>query len=347
MSYTMDCYLGRFKQSPRFLLFSLYVSFFPQLIAGPIVRSRNFFTQWKKDLKFDYENAVEALYFIAFGLMLKIVLADNLAPYVDRYYNSPGRWNITVFIFATYCFAIQIYADFWGYTLMARGVAKLFAIELPINFQSPYQAHSIRDFWQRWHQSLSSWFRDYLYIPLGGSRLGQLRTQCNILIVFLISGAWHGANWTFILWGAFHGICLLIENQFLKDTRQQSNQFAKPFLLLKRLMTFHLVLIGWSIFRTNTVSDLVIHWEHLLNLSAISLDHLLSTHFISPLMLSFCILVIILALLIDFLNSKNISIRKCAKSIPYFFRWGIYAFILLIILALGEWREKAFIYFQF
>lgn len=204
LSYTIDVYRGSRHATRNLIEFAGYVSFFPQLVAGPIERSKVFLPQFSKKKVFIYSQAVEGVELVIWGLFKKMVVADNCAKIVNRFYDSAEYQSGSTMALVTILFAFQIYGDFSGYTDIARGLAKLLGFELSLNFRFPYFAKSITDFWKRWHISLTNWFRDYLYIPLGGNRQGKTRIYLNILIVFLVSGLWHGANWTFVLWGAFH-----------------------------------------------------------------------------------------------------------------------------------------------
>jgi len=201
LSYVIDVYKGHVKAEHHFGHYATFISFFPQLVAGPIERTENLLPQIKREHIFEYEKATYGLKLMAWGYFKKLAVADVLAGYVDVIYNSPKEFTGFAFLIATFFFTIQIYCDFSGYSDIAVGTAKLLGIDLMANFKSPYFSSSIKEFWSRWHVSLSTWFRDYVYIPLGGNRKGLLRRNFNVLITFLVSGLWHGANWTFILWG--------------------------------------------------------------------------------------------------------------------------------------------------
>ena len=254
ISYVVDVYRGQQKAIRRPVDYALFISFFPQLVAGPIVRARNFFTDlenWNPPTQADIRYGG---YLIALGLTKKIVLADNLASVADPYFGSvaahPGG---TMARGAVFAFALQIFFDFSGYTDIAIGLARLLGFHFPINFKRPYLAASITDFWRRWHISLSSWLRDYLYIPLGGNRRGQVLTYRNLMITMLLGGLWHGASWNFVIWGGYHGALLSVERLL-----RIGDRYRKPAVLFRvpeMLFTFALVSIGWVFFRAKTLHD--------------------------------------------------------------------------------------------
>jgi D-alanyl-lipoteichoic acid acyltransferase DltB (MBOAT superfamily) len=227
------------------------VCFFPQLMAGPIERARQILPQFQKAPPFDIRNITDGASLFLVGLFKKLALADYLAMYVDRVYETPGQYKATSLAFATIAFAWQIFFDFSGYTDMARGVARMMGFNLILNFNNPYLATSLGDFWSRWHISLSTWFRDYVYIPLGGNRHGLLNTYRNLFITFVISGIWHGANWTFLIWGALHavGVLLTRELERSKIYREQVPRF------IKQLWVFIYVCFAWIFFRASNLSD--------------------------------------------------------------------------------------------
>ncbi len=255
MSYIVDTYRGE-PAEESFWNFAAYVSFFPQLVAGPIVRPKTLLPQIKAHHVFDEERAVRGMFLIAQGLVKKIVFADYLGGYVDKVFAAPSEFSGIATLVGVYAYAFQIYFDFSGYTDIAIGCGKLFGFEIPINFNLPYIAKNPREFWRRWHISLSTWLRDYLYIPLGGNRKTRARTYVNMMITMLLGGLWHGANWTFVLWGGFHGVLIAIQ-RFLEERYA----FAKKLFsdrwtvttVLSALVTFHLVCFGWVLFRAESV----------------------------------------------------------------------------------------------
>jgi D-alanyl-lipoteichoic acid acyltransferase DltB (MBOAT superfamily) len=253
-------YRGNQKAERHFGIYALYVMFYPQLVAGPIERPQNLLHQFREKHVFEYDRVVEGLKLMLWGLFKKIVIADRLAIYVNAVYNNPEQHNGTTFTLATIFFAFQIYCDFSGYSDIAIGAAKIMGFKLMTNFNRPYFANNISEFWKRWHISLSTWFRDYLYISLGGSRVSIPRWYFNLLLVFLISGLWHGASWTYVIWGALNGLYLVfaIITQKLRDKFNRLTGIVKvPKLsrLLQILITFMLSCLAWIFFRANNVSD--------------------------------------------------------------------------------------------
>lgn len=256
LSYVIEVYRGRQKAERHFGIFALYVMYFPQLVAGPIERPQNLLHQFHRRKHFDLRRLQDGLSLALWGLFKKVVVADSLAIYTDTIYNASSYHSGASLLVATYCFAFQIYCDFSGYTDIARGVSRVYGIELMENFDAPYLSKSIAEFWTRWHISLSTWFRDYVYIPLGGNRVSLARNFFNVFFVFMLSGFWHGANWTFIIWGALHGV-YLIAGRLWGIIRKRLNMSDEPGLLRQKLavlLTFHLVLIAWVFFRARDVT---------------------------------------------------------------------------------------------
>lgn len=261
LSYVIDVYRGRIKAERHFGYYALFVTYFPQLVAGPIERPENLIPQLKQDRKFDGKDFGDGLRVVLVGFFKKVVIADGVAAIVNAVYNDIGAATGLTVILATVLFAIQIYCDFSGYTDIAIGVARMMGIKLCDNFDRPYLATSIRDFWRRWHISLTSWFTDYVYIPLGGNRCKAWRWAINVMIVFLLSGMWHGASWTFIVWGGIHGVYQIIgkiKGAGLK--KLESNGKIRIIdntatLWIRRVITFALVCFAWIFFRGNSLSD--------------------------------------------------------------------------------------------
>ncbi len=261
MSYTIDIYKKKLKPTKDFIAFASFVSFFPQLVAGPIERAANLLPQILKQRKFMYQQLVQGLRLILWGMFKKVVIADSLAPIVDNIFSNYQNFGgATLWLGAIY-FAFQIYCDFSGYSDIAIGTSKLFGFELRSNFKFPYFSRNIGEFWRRWHISLSGWFKDYLYIPLGGSYQGKTKSIRNIFIIFLVSGLWHGANWTFIFWGLFHSILFIPSFIFNKNRKFANTVIAEnTFLPTPREFfevgtTFLLVTVGWVFFRSETIAD--------------------------------------------------------------------------------------------
>lgn len=260
LSYVIDVYRREIKTEKNFFFYALFVSFFPQLVAGPIERPSNLIPQLRSFHKFSWDNFKAGGKFMLLGFFKKICIADLVAPYVNAVYNNAGESTSLTVIIATLLFALQIYCDFSGYTDIAIGCARMMGIKLMKNFDHPYRAETVKEFWSRWHISLSSWFRDYLYIPLGGNRCRRYRHLLNLFIVFLVSGLWHGAAWTFVIWGALHGIYQIIGTLTYK---KRNLLLAKIGLCersvcvraVRRIITFILVCVGWVFFRANSISD--------------------------------------------------------------------------------------------
>lgn len=253
LGYSIDVYRGTVKIERDFPTYALFVSFFPQLVAGPIERSQNLLPQFKQQHRFDYDAVMSGVQLMVWGYFMKLVLADRCGIYVDTIFNNVDKHNGGSYLVASLLFPFQIYGDFAGYSLIAIGVARVLGFRLMENFHRPYFACTIGEFWHRWHISLSTWFKDYVYIPLGGNRVGKLRNYFNLLITFVVSGIWHGANWTFLCWGTIHGILLCIEKAF--GISKQKYTGAKK--IFHWATTFVLVCFAWILFRANTLSDAV------------------------------------------------------------------------------------------
>jgi D-alanyl-lipoteichoic acid acyltransferase DltB (MBOAT superfamily) len=251
MSYTIDFYRGEIPRERSFVRFATFVAFFPQLVAGPIERSRNLLPQFRHPPALTTRHLTDGASLFLVGLFKKLALSNYLAIYVERVYSAPGEHGSAALLLATFCFAWQIYFDFSGYTDMARGVARMMGFNLMLNFYHPYLATGLGDFWARWHISLSTWFRDYLYLPLGGNRRGALRTYRNLLIVFLLSGLWHGAAWHFLAWGALHALGIVLTRAF-----ERSRWYCERFpVWAKRAWVFAFVCFAWIFFRAESLGD--------------------------------------------------------------------------------------------
>ena len=254
VGYSIDVYRGTIKAERSFSTYALFVSFFPQLVAGPIERAKNLLPQFHEEHSFDYNRVVEGLRMMLWGYFMKSCVADTVATYVDPVYNNVCEHSGLSFIIATILFTFQIYCDFGGYSLIARGAAKVMGFNLMENFHRPYLSLSTKEFWKRWHISLSSWFMDYVYIPLGGNRVKYVRHLTNLFITFLVSGIWHGANWTFVLWGAWHGAFIIIDNIVRRIGTFPKNEkwWTKTISII---VVFTIVAFGWVFFRANSVQD--------------------------------------------------------------------------------------------
>lgn len=251
LGYTIDVYRGTTRVERDFWTYALFVSFFPQLVAGPIERSNNLLPQFKCSRTFDYESAMRGVRMMVWGYFLKLVLADRCGTYVDAVFNSLDMHNGGSYLIASLLFPFQIYGDFAGYSLIAIGAARILGFKLMDNFRRPYLSCTVGEFWHRWHISLSTWFKDYVYIPLGGNRVNHLRQYFNLMVTFVVSGLWHGANWTFLCWGALHGALLCVEKA-LGIGRREYHGLSR---FMHWTMTFILVCLAWILFRADTLSD--------------------------------------------------------------------------------------------
>ncbi len=352
LSYVIDVYRGNIKTEKNFFLYALFVSFFPQLVAGPIERPDNLIPQLKEPKSFNKENTVRGAKYMLLGFFKKICVADLLSVYVNSVYNSPSEATGLSVLLATVMFAFQIYCDFSGYTDIATGCAWIMNIRLMKNFDHPYSAGTVKEFWSRWHISLSTWFRDYLYIPLGGNRRGKARQILNLMIVFLVSGLWHGASWTFVIWGALHGIYQAI-GTLTKPARDRLiekvglTQDSLLVVAIRRSMTFLLITFSWIFFRANSVSDAFLLIERLLCqwgslTDAVSAMELTLT---GALISVFSILTLILL-------DKMLVYGEDKRSSSVFVRNGAFiSFIWVILFAwafiLSKDMTSTFIYFRF
>ena len=261
MSYTIDIYRNKLEPTKDFISFASFVSFFPQLVAGPIERATNLLPQILNKREFNYEQGIQGLRLILWGMFKKVVIADSLAPMVDDIFGNYSDYGGGTLWLGTIYFAFQIYCDFSGYSDIAIGTSKLFGFELMSNFKFPYFSRNIGEFWRRWHISLSTWFRDYLYIPLGGSQAGKWKSIRNIFIIFLVSGFWHGANWTFIFWGIYHSLLFLpsfifnTNRKYATTMTRESTKLPSPLEVVKIGTTFISVTIGWVFFRSDSLND--------------------------------------------------------------------------------------------
>ncbi len=345
VSYIVDVYKNKVKPEKHFGYFALYLAFFPQLISGPIERARSLLPQLKNDSGFNISKIYSGLTLFFWGLFKKIVIADRLDIYVDMVFDTPQDYWGTTLIFASYLFTIQIYCDFSGYTDMAIGCSRLFGIELTQNFKFPYFSTSVTNFWRRWHITLTSWLRDYLYIPLGGNRVSSIHWQINIMIVFLLSGLWHGANWTFILWGGLHGLLLLVERQTGTFSERIYKAMGVKGVFLKAwkiFVTFNLVSFAWIFFRANSVSDAFYVITHLFHNLSWPL-RLGPSQFTTALTVLLLIFYIILEIIYYFDSKKGLPFLG---SIPLYIK--IPGFVTgLIIIALFSVSNNPFIYFHF
>ena len=337
MAYTIEVYRGHYPAERHLGRYALYVMFFPQLVAGPIERPAHLLPQFLEEHRFDPARAADGLKLIAWGLFKKMVIADGLSGAVDSVYTLPSAHHAPSIVLATIFFAIQIYCDFSGYTDIAIGTAEVIGFRLVTNFRRPYLSRSIREFWSRWHISLSTWFRDYLYIPIGGSRVSAPHWAVNIFVTFLVSGLWHGANWTFVAWGALHGCYMLVG----RATASLRARIPTP-PAVQIVLTFILVSVGWVFFRAASLTDAVTLIVRMSDWSVFDVDSLGLTR--GQLILS-CGLIAGLLAIEASLSSDDI--RIVLRGRPVWARWTMYYGIVLAILLLGVFNASKFIYFQF
>ncbi len=358
LSYTMDVYRKEIYAERNILKYALFVSFFPQLVAGPIERSKNLLIQINRVNRFDYERMKKGLLLMGWGYFQKLVIADRVAIIVNQVYNNHTEYYGVQLIMATVLFAIQIYCDFSSYSDIAIGAAEILGFKLMQNFKQPYFANSIVDFWKRWHISLTSWFRDYLYIPLGGNRKGKVRQYINIMVVFVTSGLWHGASWHFVVWGGLNGAYQII-GYLLKPFRVATMKLFRikqgtiSHRIFQRMVTFILVCISWVFFRANSLTQALQIFRRMFKQSAI--DTMFHKTFLS-LGLNYADLVVIILsigilFVVGLLRRNNVRIRDGLAKQPLVVRWGVYYGIIFTIIIFGiygpQFDASQFIYFQF
>lgn len=342
LSYVIDIYKGRIKVEKNFINYSVFVSFFPLLVAGPIERATHLLPQIRKKRSFDYGKAVNGLKQILWGLFKKVVIADQCAGFADMIFNSPGSYSGGTVLLGAVFFAFQIYGDFSGYSDIALGTARLFGIELLRNFAFPYFSRDIPSFWRRWHISLSSWFRDYVYIPLGGSKVGLMKKIRNTVVTFLLSGLWHGANWTFIVWGGLNALYMmpsLIFNRKYKPVIVEGSRFLPSLKeLFQIILTFALTVFAWIFFRSRNIHQAVSFIKSIFTFSVLPG---------SAIRFGYIFYLLAFFLAIEWMGRNNqYAIETLGTSKRRLFRWGFYLSIgLLIFIYRG--RQQPFIYFQF
>ena len=343
LSYTIDVYQRKLAPTRDVIQFFAYVSFFPQLVAGPIERATNLMPQFARPRKFDYATGVEGMRQILWGFFKKVVVADNCAVYVDQVFSSYQTHAGSTLLLAAILFAFQIYGDFSGYSDIAIGTGKLFGIKLMRNFNVPYFSRDIAEFWRRWHISLTTWFRDYVYIPLGGSRCSKGKIVRNTFVIFLVSGLWHGANWTFLAWGAYHALLFLPliltgKNRKYRAVVAEGRALPTGKEMLQMFLTFSLVVFGWIIFRSERIADAWKYVGGIFDRSLFSPPWILSQTYILPIPLILAIL-----LLVEWFERG----REC----PFgwtnrYLRWVAYIVTIVLVFSFGA-SSESFIYFQF
>lgn len=353
LSYSIDVYRGKIEATKDLPAFLAFISFFPQLVAGPIERATNLLPQFLKNRKFEYEMAVDGTKQMLWGFFKKMVVADNCANVVNDIFTHYKEYNPLILIGGGILFAFQIYGDFSGYSDIAIGVSKLFGIRLKRNFVVPYFSRNMAEFWKRWHISLNTWFVDYIYIPLGGSRDGMWKTFRNTMIIFAISGLWHGANWTFIVWGIYHGL-LFLPLLLLGTTKKYNKSEASMRDIPQILMTFVLVVIGWIIFRADNITEAYEYILHIFTPASWMCRISGIEKFVVP-MIWICSLLVIEWLTRSSEHNFRIFMGEMPCVIKVFekklsnsviVRWSIYLIVSLIILCFSG-KQAGFIYFQF
>ena len=347
MSYVFDIYNGKVVPRKNFVNYSVFVSYFPLLVAGPIERATHLLPQVESPRHFDYSKAIDGMRQVLWGFFKKIVIADNCASYVNMIFNNYQDQPASALVLGALFFAFQIYGDFSGYSDIALGTSRLLGIELLRNFAYPYFSRDIAEFWRRWHISLSSWFRDYLYIPLGGSKGGIWRSIRNTFIIFLVSGFWHGANWTFIAWGALNAIyflplMLLKRNRSNLDIVAQGRIFPSVKETIGMIATFTLTVFAWIFFRAETVSDAISYVGRIFSPTLLSVPEVISTETI-PLFVC-----LVLFMTVEWLQrNKKHGLQIDGVFPSRIVRWNFYIMLSFLIYYVGNFGHHAFIYFQF
>ncbi len=356
LSYVVEVYRRNQKAEKHFGIYSLYVMFYPQLVAGPIERPQNVLHQFYEKHEIDYNRIAGGLKLMAWGLFKKVVIADRLSQMVNKVYGNTHGYTGTPLIIATIFFAFQIYCDFSGYSDIALGSAQVMGFRLMTNFNKPYFARSISEFWKRWHISLSTWFRDYLYIPLGGNRVGKSRWYFNLFITFLVSGFWHGANWTFVIWGGLHGLYLILSilNEKVRHGFNKALNIGQHSTIMKwmdRIIVFILVDFAWIFFRANSFADAKYVITHMFSFDfshgiGQALKGKMYSAGMEPVEFLSSALLILFLLVFESMEHSSRDFEMVNKR-PAFVRWGIYYIILLAIMFFGAFNDSQFIYFQF
>ncbi|TGL76434.1 MBOAT family O-acyltransferase [Leptospira yasudae] len=338
MGYIVEVYQGKIKAERHLGYYWVYVMFFPQLVAGPIERAHHLMTQFHQEHKLLFQNVEDGLKYIVYGFLMKLMVADRLSVFVDAMYNDPAGKSGADLLVATYFFAFQIYCDFAGYSNIAIGTAKILGIDLMRNFDRPYFSSSVSEFWGRWHISLSSWFRDYVYIPLGGNRVSTFRHIRNLLIVFALSGIWHGANWTFVIWGVLNGIYLASEVLWKRYVTEKTPK-GFWFRWIGVIVTFHLVLLSWVYFRANSVSTAHLILQRIFDFTnGEGLD--LIVEFQKKAGVFAIVVFLLLEALFPFWETTKEGWKKYGD-------WAVAGIFITLIFTGGVFYGSSFIYFQF
>jgi alginate O-acetyltransferase complex protein AlgI len=345
MSYTIEVYRGNQKAERHFGIYALYVMFYPQLVAGPIERPQNILHQFHEKQNFDFSRMVDGLKLMLLGFFKKLIIADRLAIYVNTVYGNAAEHSGLTLLFATILFAFQIYCDFSAYSEIAIGAARVMGFDLMTNFRRPYFSRTMAEFWRRWHISLSSWFTDYLYIPMGGNRVAIPRAYLNIMIVFLVSGLWHGASWTFIIWGGINGVYLIAGKLLAKPIKQfcsllAINTESSGYAFYQRVSTFFMACLAWIFFRAESMSDATLILNKIVHFQG-------KLWYDNPSMLIYTLLAVMLLLLMESVNEFKWGKINFFASTFWLTRYTSYAVAVILILILGVFDGGQFIYFQF
>ena len=343
ISYLVDVYRNELAAERHFGRLLLYLAFFPKLLAGPIERARPFLEQLANPVAFNSAHVVSGLQQILWGLFKKVVIADRLGVFVDAAYRQPGFAPPADLVIATYFFAFQLYCDFSGYSDIAIGTARVLGFDLLENFRRPYLSASVAEFWsRRWHLSLAAWFRDYVYIPLGGSRTSRLRHAVNLMTVFLLSGAWHGANWTFVIWGGLNGLYVVISTVFRR--RRTAVSRGLTMHVLGAIVTFHAVLVTWVFFRAASLADAATIFERTARAAPL-LPRLLWVRLQDPAIL-LAIATIVVLVIVEIADEGR-PVWERLRERPLALRWAVYYTLLAALVVLGTWNLRQFVYMQF
>lgn len=339
LSYTIDVYQKKIEPTRDTWAYFAYTTFFPCLLSGPISRAQKQLPQFFYKRTFDYEKAVESCKFLLMGAIMKTCLADKLGVYVDTVYGNLNSHSGKTLLLTSVFYTIQIYADFAGYSLLAIGSGKLLGIELPTNFIRPYFAKTISDFWRRWHISLTTWFRDYIYYPLGGNRCSKTRWMLNTMIVFVVSGLWHGANYTFLIWGTMHGAFMIIERLVYGEKIKYISNDTSRINIIRWLVTFIIINLSWIFFRLDNLTDVVTVISKIFtNMDSLYINSSVIGHAIPALLLVF---------FYDWFAEKKNNKQLMLDSSKIWVRWGTYIFLIMFLILFGSFEQTQFIYFQF
>lgn len=345
LSYVIDVYRGEVEAEHNFIKYAAFISFFPQLVAGPIERTKNLLPQIDCEHRFTYEKGAYGMRLMAWGFFKKLVIADNLAVFVDQVFYDVSAYHGFALVLAVLFFTLQIYCDFSGYSDIAIGTAKLFDIDLMTNFKSPYFSASVKEFWRRWHISLSTWFRDYIYIPLGGNRVSKLRNVFNVLVTFTLSGLWHGAAFTYIVWGGLHGAVQCLENLLFPSKKKEEGKGLSWWIRV--FVVFCFVAAAWCFFRASSCSEALYVLSHMADGLGSPLSYLsVGIHAFDTGLLKQMVIPVLLLAVYDYTALDKDPLLVVGK-LPSAARKAVYYAFLLMVLLLASFNSQEFVYFQF